>query len=151
MDWDGEERRKEHCSFHISHGEQIIKLEEGHNEMMKKLGKMSKYVFTGVGIVLCGALIVTILFTQMGQLKADMTADMVQHETMIDRDQDRISEELKEVGKTVDQLGKNTAVLSVQMSDLVRLIEKQQEHTDKSMNDIKEIMRDHLDRQHNVP
>lgn len=106
-----EDRRKEDkgrriddhrtCLWHGDGVKKMDRLEETIKCLNRKILGMTRLIYTGVGIALCGAVLITIVFTSIGVFKGEVRADMNAYEMRIEKRYDEMHDEIMKIGGMV--------------------------------------------------
>lgn len=136
---------KHTCRFHESEKGKIAQLVEEHEELRVELKGLKRYVNIGIGLFLGGALIVSVLLMNMESVKADVEEDIHDHQTQIEKQQDRVANQMNTMTVTVTALQNQVAILATQVENLQETIKEDRVHQREDMEDLKDVIRYRLE------
>jgi len=119
-------------------------MENNQSDMLKRLNLISRLVYTGMGLFLAGALLVGIIFANLNTVKADVTAEIEEHQVHIEKEQDKVGDKMDMLTVTVTSLQQQVAVMGSQVTDLKDAIKEERQAHKESMEELKELMREHI-------
>ena len=142
--WDGRERRDADglCLWHSSGEVRMKQIEEKLKGIEVKQGRQNSLINIGIGLVMAAALIASVMFAQLDNVKADTNATVEKHIAASQDNQRDLNDKLFVLQSDVARLQRNVDVMATKVEGLAESINKDIKSIDNSMKELKEYIKD---------
>jgi len=120
------------------HHEDVKSLRE--MELPSKVDRLTKWVYTGIGVCLVAGLLATALFKGQDDVRQELSSK-----------QERLEIQIERVEVLNEQLDKTVAVMEAEVKNLHRTLDQDRKNLKEYLGDLKDIVVEHIKRGEEKP